>query len=167
MRRLEVIGTGQEEWRRLCGTGRLYAVVDSCDEPAVPKKVNELEPGRAVSLYLGGSEEQYSQIAPYLICVDAPCFDWITGSLWGSPWGIFAYAGAPMEALRKHFRRFLSVKSTDNKEYLLRFYDPRILPAFLGSCNEAELAGFFGPVEAYGATKGAGVSLLRLRATET
>lgn len=157
-------GAGQEDLRKLCATGHLYAIVDSCDEPAAAKRFESMDSDRAVSLYRGGAEEQYAHVAPYLVRVDDSCFEWIAGSVWSSPWGIFSYANAPMQTLRTHFRRFLKVKGTDQKEYLLRFYDPRILPAFLGSCNDPELAQFFGPVQAYAANKDAGVSVFQLAA---
>jgi hypothetical protein len=160
---LETKTTGKEQWKHLSTAGRLFAVVDSCDEPSVPKKVRELGPERAVSLYRGGAEEQYAAIAPYLVHADQSVFEWIEKDLWRAPWGIFAYSDASLEALRTHFRRFLKVKSTDQKEYLFRFYDPRILPPFLKSSDEAELKQFFGPVQAFGATEGEAVHLLQLR----
>jgi hypothetical protein len=161
--KLRTLLTEKEDWKRLCGTGRLYAVIDSCKEPSVPKKVAEVGPQRAVSLYRGGAEEQYESVAPYLFKVDEAVFDWIEKQLWASPWGIFASAEVALDALRTHFRHFLTVKSTDGKPYLFRFYDPRILPAFLDSCNQEELTKFFGPVLGYGAKKDQGLSLIRMQ----
>ena len=158
--RLETLATEKDAWRREAASGRLYAVIDSCDEPSVPKKVAEVGPERAVSLYRGSAEEQYERIAPYLFKVDDGVFDWIEKKLWPSPWGIFAAADVSLEEMRTHFRHFLTVKGTDGKKYLFRFYDPRILPGFLQSCNSGELANFFGPVHAYGAKAGEAVSRL-------
>ncbi len=159
--RLQIVSTEKAQWKRLCEQGQLFAIVDSCDEPRVRKKVKELGPERAISLYRGGAEQQYSKVAPYLVQVDPPLFDWIEGELWPSPWGIFVYAQASLESLRTHFRHFLTVKGMDQKKYLLRFYDPRVLPAFLESCSEGELAQFFGLVQGYGAKKDDTVALLR------
>ena len=155
--------TSREDWQREAASGHLFAVVDSCDEPCVPKKVAEAGPDRAISLYRGGNEEQYSNVAPYLFRVDQTIFDWIVKDLWAKPWGIFAFSSSGLEELRHHLRHFLTVKGTDGKKYLLRFYDPRILPAFVGSCNEMELKQFFGPVQKYGATKEGGVWTMRLQ----
>jgi hypothetical protein len=160
--RLQTIRTQKDDWKRESASGRLYAVIDSCDEASVPKKVAEVGPERAVSLYRGGAEEQYAMVAPYLFKVDESVFDWIANQLWASPWGIFASAHATIETLRTHFRHFLTVKGADGKKYLFRFYDPRILPGFLTSCKEAELREFYGPVRAYGAKADNGVSLLRV-----
>lgn len=153
--------TAKEDWRREASRGRLWAVVDSCDEPSVVKKVAEAGPERAVSLYRGSAEEQYESIAPYLFKVDEPIFDWISGELWKSPWGIFAAAESSLEILRTHFRHYLTVKGTAGKKYLFRFYDPRVLPGFLRSCNAEELRDFFGPVRGYGIKKGEEVELIR------
>jgi hypothetical protein len=125
--------------------------------------MKELGPERAVSLYRGTAEERYSMIAPYLIHVDAPVFDWIATDLWKSPWGIFVYSNTGLDPLRAHFRHFLTVKGTDQKKHLFRFYDPRVLPKFLEGCNDQETTQFFGPVRGFGATTGDNVSLMRLR----
>ncbi len=63
--------------------------------------------------------------------------NWIVENLWEDPWGIFAVAPTNLEALRKHFRRFLKVEDPDGKEMLFRFYDPRVLPTFLTTAVEA------------------------------
>jgi Domain of unknown function (DUF4123) len=153
-RHLTITDSSKEHWRELCAGGQLYAIVDSCDEWSVHEKVEELGPERAVSLYRGSAEEEYATIAPYLIHVEPESFDWITGPLWGPAWGVFSQADAPLEALRTHFRHYLKVKAPDGEQYLFRFYDPRVLPPFLESCSDAELHGFFGPVEAFGAASG-------------
>jgi hypothetical protein len=51
--------------------------------------------------------------------------------------------------VRKHFRHFLMVKLADGRDAYFRFYDPRVLRAYLPSCNAAEAAQFFGPVRRY------------------
>ena len=131
------------------GPGSVYAVLDACDEPRVPDKVRELGPTRAVSLYRGSAEIEYWAIAPYLAQLDETLLDWIVGSLWKDPWGIFAVARADLATLRKHFRRFLKVEDPDGKELLFRFYDPRVLPTFLTTCIESEAEQFFGPIERF------------------
>lgn len=161
-RNLHSVDRAKEDWRRECSRGRLWAVVDSCDEPSVVKKVEEAGPERAVSLYRGSAEEQYESIAPYLFKADEPIFDWIASELWASPWGIFVAAESSLEILRTHFRHYLTVKGTDGKKYLFRFYDPRVLPGFLESSNAEELRNFFGPVRGYGLKKGDQIALYSL-----
>ncbi|TVQ55912.1 MAG: DUF4123 domain-containing protein, partial [Phycisphaerales bacterium] len=53
------------------------------------------------------------------------------------------------DAIRRHLRKFLKVKSPEGKTLYFRYYDPRILAAFLPACNEQELRQLFGPLESF------------------
>ena len=153
--------------RQDAARGSLYAVLDACDEPRVPRKVRELGPARAVSLYRGPAEEDLSAIAPYLVQVGNAELDWIAGSLWTAAWGIFALSQAGLEPLRTHFRKFLLVDAPDGDRWYFRFYDPRVLARFLPTCDAPQLADFLGPVAAYGWTApDYGVTLARPRTFE-
>lgn len=138
--------------RQRAGAGKVFAVLDACDTPEVPRRLRALGEERAVSLYRGRAEEELWGIAPYLARLDVELLDWITHSLWSEPWGIIALAEAELEELRRHFRRFLVVESPAGEPWYFRFYDPRVLPAFLGACRDDELADLFGPVHAFGIT---------------
>lgn len=133
-------------------SGGLYAVIDACGTPSVPARAQELGEQRAVSLYKGRAEEELWAIAPYLFAVDGVTYDWITSELWGTPWGFLVVANEPVDALRHHFRRFLTVKTPAGEEWYFRFYDPRVLRTYLGSCTPSERVDFFGPVTAVGLT---------------
>lgn len=145
-----------DELRELAAAGRLYAVIDACDTPAVPMKAAELGEERAVSLYRGSAEEMYWAIAPYLFAVDEALLDWIVAELWTEPWGIFAVTDADLEAVRRHFRRFLLVQSPEGEQWYFRFYDPRVLPTFLESANSSQTAELFGLVGYFGVRDGSG-----------
>lgn len=139
-----------EELRELAAAGRLYAVVDACDTPAVPEKARELGEARAVSLYRGTVDEQYWAFAPYLFAVDGDVLEWIAADLWTEPWGIFAVADGDIEAVRRHFRRFLLVQAPDGEQWYFRFYDPRVLPGFLATCTQNQIADIFGSLSSLG-----------------
>ena len=141
----------RERIRREPGT--LFAVLDACDEPRVPAKVKQLGADRAVSLYRGWAEADYWAIAPYLVHVDEPVLEWVVDNLWTEPWGIFAAAAPDLAALRKHFRRFLKVRGPDGNVLYFRFYDPRVLPLFLSTCNSQEIEQFLGPIHAFWVTQ--------------
>jgi len=130
-------------------SGAFYAVLDACDEPRVPEKVNELGPSRAVSLYRGSAEQDCWAIAPYLVQVDESLLEWLIENLWSAAWGIFLVAATEMPDVRKHLRRFLMVLDPSGKPVYFRFYDPRVLPTFLTSCTDAEVQDFFGPIERF------------------
>jgi len=128
--------------------GSLFAILDACDEPRVPQKVDELE-DRAVSLYRGSAERDCWAIAPYLAQVDEGLLDWIVENLWDDPWGILAQTTTDLAKLRTHFRRFLMVEDPDGDKMYFRFYDPRVLSTFLTNCTESEAEEFFGPIRRF------------------
>jgi hypothetical protein len=134
-----------EELREFAAVGRLYAVVDACDTPSVPEKAWELGEERAVSLYRGSAEEMYWAFAPYLFAVDGAVLDWIVAELWSEPWGIFAVANRDLEAVRRHFRRFLLVQAPDGEQWYFRFYDPRVLQPLLSNLAATGMDDILGP----------------------
>ena len=134
----------------LAASGKLFAILDACDEPVVLPKCEELGESRAISLYRGTAQEQHKKVAPYLVCADDALIDWVVEKIWTHPWGIFAYSDASFEETRKHFRRFLKAELPNRKQVLFRFYDPRVLPTYLDKCQPAELREFYGPVRAFG-----------------
>lgn len=135
------------EARAWADSGELFAILDACDTPSVVAKVHELGDERAVSLYRGMAEEVFESIAPYLVAVDAAMFDWIVDTLWSEPWGVFVQSTVELNALRTHFRKFLIVESPVGENWYFRYYDPRVLVAYLSTCTDAELGHFFGPVD--------------------
>ena len=130
--------------------GVIWALIDACDNPSVPSKVYELGGRRAVSLLRGEAETEYAEIAPYLVHVDEFVLQWMVESFWQDPWGILAVARGDLGKLRTHFRKFLTVEDPDGKKMYFRYYDPRILQAFLPACQDEEIHQIFGPVDALG-----------------
>ena len=143
---------------------RLFAVLDTCDCLPVQMKVQQLGETKAPCLYKGTAREEYAEVAPYLVAVDAPMLAWISEALAGEPWGLFALARkeTPLAEMERHFRRFLMVKSPTGKAWSFRFYDPRVFRTYLPTCEKEELRIVYGPLEAYG-LPGDGVALARPR----
>ena len=61
----------------------------------------------------------------------------------------FPWYGADLQTLRAHFRKFLRVKDMKGRNLYFRFYDPRVMAAFLPRCLPNELPEFFGPVKTF------------------
>lgn len=129
--------------------GRLFAILDACDEPEVPGKVAELGE-RAKCLYRGVDDPQTLTIAPYLAHLDASDVEWLSETMWGRFWGIFVVANSDMKTLRRHFRKFLMVNLEGEGAVYFRYYDPRVLKTFLPTCDGEQLKQFYGPIDAYG-----------------
>lgn len=139
-----------DELRRLLeeAPSAVYAVLDACDEPSVPPRMEELGE-RAVSLYRGTADAEYSAIAPYLAALDRKLLNWILATVADKPWGFLMEAHVELHELRKHLRRFLTVEDPDGKQIYFRYYDPRVLPVFLHSCLPAEASTFYGPIKRF------------------
>lgn len=131
----------------------LYAVLDACNEPLVPVMATSGQ-HRAISLYRGSAHESHVAISPYLFQVDRRLLDWIYSAVWDKPYGFFARSTADMAAVRKHFRRYLTVELPTGRKALFRFYDPRVLPTFLTNATPREAEEFFGPMSSYFVTSG-------------
>lgn len=127
-----------------------YAIFDGARDPDV---VPLLAASRLASrcLYVGDIDPALARVAPHLVRLsrtDARC-EAILARAWGAAWGVFCRAQCPMEALHRHFRRFLRVRDEAGRSLLFRYYDPRVLRTYLPTCLAPELAYVFGPVESY------------------
>ena len=144
--------TPMDELTKLAGDGTLFAVIDACDEPEVPAKLEELGRARSTCLYKGELDEETKEIAPYLVSVDTELLEWIYETFEERPWGMFVVAKSDLRTLRQHLRQFLVVQGIDDEPMYFFYYDPRVIVPFLESCDEEELEEFYGPVMAYGVT---------------
>ena len=142
-----------DELEGMARSGRLWAIIDACDEPDVLAKMYELGEERALCLYRGEAESEFAEIAPFIVHVDDFLLRWIQDNLWDKPWGVFVVAGGDLESLRTHFRKFLIVKDPEGERMYFRYYDPRILEAFFPACNDDELGQFFAKVEGFGISR--------------
>lgn len=127
-----------------------YAVLDGASVPDLPVRLYEMNPPH-ICLYRGELPADLVYAAPYLAVLipGTPFTDWLLTECWGKHWGIFAQSPVSLTGMRKHFRSLLTVNDPDGKPMLFRFYDPRVLPPFLLTCNADELAAIFGEVKYY------------------
>lgn len=134
---------------------KLNVSIDNClvDRARMGSSFEELVELKAfyASLYQGNAQSGLGDFAPYLVrCRRGSGISrWIFENGWGKSWGIFVQSGAPVQDLRKHFRKFLLVATEDGDEMYFRFYDPRVLRVYLPTCYSNELKEFFGPVQKY------------------
>lgn len=128
----------------------VYSVLDGASVPNLFDRLHENEPEYAC-LYRGELKPDLAETAPYLVRLspDTPFTEWVLSEGWGNHWGIFASAPVELEDLRKHFRKFLMVKTSEGKQVYFRYYDPRVLRVYLPTCNAEETKLLFGPVTRY------------------
>jgi hypothetical protein len=72
-------------------------------------------------------------------------------------------ARAGLYDLRRHLRRLLQVRTEARETLFFRYYDPRVLRAFLPTCDRAQLAEFFGPIQRFDLEETDSAKLRRFR----
>jgi pSer/pThr/pTyr-binding forkhead associated (FHA) protein len=128
----------------------LYALLDAARDPEVLATLRSS--GEVYySLYDGAEGESLDPVAPYLVQLHAqsPLTHTLVREHWGKSWGVFLWALADFKAVRRQLRRFLMVQDAKGKDMYFRFYDPRVLRVFLPTCTPAEVADFYGPINAF------------------
>ncbi|CAN5381518.1 hypothetical protein BH10ACI1_BH10ACI1_12270 [soil metagenome] len=127
-----------------------YAVLDGASVPDLPGKLYKLNPTN-ICLYRGELSADLVYVAPYLVHLfpGTPFTEWLLSECWGKHWGIFAQSPLSIVGIRRHFRWLLTVDDENGKPMLFRYYDPRVLPPFLMTCNSNELEIVFGNVRYY------------------
>lgn len=60
---------------------------------------------------------------------------------------LFASAAEHLMQLRQHFKHFAVVTTAEGKDFLFRYYDPRVLPSFIAACTAVERDALFKAVE--------------------
>lgn len=144
----------------------LYAVLDAARDDGIYPELRRLASTEQIlGLYQGRAATELAAVAPYLVCLGSTdrVFDWLWGQGWGESWGIFLWSLVAPDTLRAHFRRLTMVRSDDGKRLLFRFYDPRVLGAFLPTCDAAQLSEMFGPVQRFMLEQEAGGAIVSFR----
>ncbi|MGL1902118.1 MAG: DUF4123 domain-containing protein [Fibrobacterales bacterium] len=125
----------------------VYAVLDGAQNRSIASTLFDSF-ARYECLYEGELTSEMRAVAPYLIRLrqGTPYTQWLFDNVPANNWGIFIKSTANFKELRRHLRRFLRVKSEEGKTLLFRWYDPRVMRAYLPTCTEEELNFIFGPM---------------------
>jgi len=138
---------GTEEQRRYSD---IYAIIDAGRSDDVFIKL--MQSGcEYLNLFRGEKAKELATVSPYLVVLeyDDPFARELISEGWGESWGIFLRSQAKLKELQSHFREFLMVVDEAGTPFYFRYYDPRVLRAYLPTCNGVELATVFGPVQNY------------------
>jgi hypothetical protein len=124
----------------------VWAVLDCARDPAIYRLLLEsrLE---FLCLYSGKLPRELELVAPHIVELlpGHRLTERLLDEGWGRSWGIFVKIEDPT-ALRHHLRKFLRVQDDRGRRLLFRYYDPRVLSAFLPACTPEQLIEFFGPM---------------------
>lgn len=129
----------------------LFAALDAARDDRILELLREsVEEYR--SLYEGPEGDAMAEVAPYLVSLpkDSRLLEALVREGWGQSWGIYLTCGLPFLELRRHLRKFLMVEMEGEEGRMyFRYYDPRVLQAFLPTCAPEQKADFFGEIGCY------------------
>jgi|HubBroStandDraft_6_1064221.scaffolds.fasta_scaffold306812_3 pSer/pThr/pTyr-binding forkhead associated (FHA) protein len=148
--------------------GRLHAILDTARDARVAELLAE-SVDESRSLYEGAEDEVLADVAPQLVAFRAgsALLERLVRAGWGRSFGVFVESDASFKALRRHLRRFLMVDEADTgRRMYFRFYDPRVLRAFLPLATARQRDELFADVIARFVCEGAHGGLLAFDATE-
>ncbi len=137
----------------------LFAVIDVARDASVPQLLQSAAL-RWQALFESQSSDGFATHAPVLVELGQASslgersqghafLETLLYSGWGKNWGIFFTSLSTAEDLVAHFRSFLLVSAPERRPLHLRLYDPRVLRAFLPTCEPPEIAAIFGPIASY------------------
>lgn len=101
-------------------------------------------------LYSGKLPRELEMVAPHLVELlpnSRLTQRWLDEG-WGQSWGVLLRIDDAAN-LRHHLRKFLKVRTEDGRTLHFRYYDPRVLRAYLPTCLPGELKQLFGPIGAW------------------
>ncbi|MCA9707448.1 MAG: DUF4123 domain-containing protein [Myxococcales bacterium] len=128
----------------------VFALVDGAQDERV---VALLRADGNDSRCLYGTElpDALATVAPYLVGLGAhrPFSGYFARLGRGHNWGVMLRSTASMDDLAEHFAGLIRARLPEGREVLFRFYDPRVLRAYLPTCTPEELDQVFGPVDAF------------------
>jgi Domain of unknown function (DUF4123) len=141
----------------LPGYTKVFTIVDGAQDRRIYGAVDGSRQDRS-SLYSvdrrwGGQDLPWQLLmaGPYLVELDPDeqFTQYLLRNGWDRHWGIFFRSDADMQKVRRHFRELLVVRDEAGKRLMFRYYDPRVLRAYLPTCLPGELRTIFGPVNVY------------------
>ena len=147
-------------WPAGAPAGSVWAVLDLARDRRIGAALIESRLEH-LCLYAGRLPRELERVAPHIVELlpGHRLLDRLFGEGWGQSWGVFARLPDPT-VLRGHLRRFLKVQDEAGRRLLFRYYDPRVLRAYLPTCRADELRQVFGPVQRWWAENEDGTSLL-------
>ena len=141
----------------LPGFTKVFTIVDGAQDRRIYGAVDGSRQDRS-SLYSvdrrwGGQDLPWQLLmaGPYLVELDPDELftRYLLRNGWDRHWGIFFRSDADMQKVRRHFRELLVARDEKGRKLMFRYYDPRVLRAYLPTCLPGELRTIFGPVNVY------------------
>ena len=102
-------------------------------------------------LFSGPLAPELEVAAPYLVRLeyDGKKTRQLIMTAWGNAWGVFLKCDLRAQEITRHLRALLLVQDPKNRTLVFRYYDPRILRAYLPTCTDVELETVFGDIQRF------------------
>jgi hypothetical protein len=141
----------------LPGYTKVFAIADGAQDRSIYGAVDASRQDRcclySVDPRWGGQDLPWQLLmtGPYLVELDPEeeFTRYLLTNGWSRHWGIFFRSDSGIQRVRRHFRDLLVVRNEKGRKLMFRYYDPRVLRAYLPTCLPGELRTFFGPVDVY------------------
>jgi hypothetical protein len=142
----------------------LFALFDAARERGIHDRIRHSD-FEHDCLFTGQLSADLLATSPYIVRIvpGSVTFSRLIEQGWGRSWGLFLASRAGLYDVRRHLRRLLQVRTEDHKRLFFRYYDPRVLRMFLPTCDPAQLAQVFGPIQRFDMETEDGAHLLRFR----
>ncbi|WP_428034722.1 DUF4123 domain-containing protein [Amphritea sp.] len=129
---------------------KTYAVIDGAQVSELQAKLSASKHSY-VCLWSGELDSDLKQVAPYLVQLkrDSNFTLWLLENGWANNWNIFVSAKSSIKMVRKHLRKFLTVVTDDGETLIFRFYDPRIMKAFMRNIDGQQSQQLFQDIVAF------------------
>ena len=137
-------------WREAADK-HLYVILDGAQNQSLLDVIDAAEDLRYECLFTGKLEPDMAEVAPYLVELteDSDFTQWVFEQGWAQNWGIFVVSPDELGEVWRHLRRHTRVRDANRRQLFFRYYDPRVLSAFLPTCDERQLREFFGLVDMF------------------
>ena len=141
----------------LPGYTKVFTIADGAQDKRLYGAVDASRQDRcclySVERRWGGQDLPWQLLmtAPYLVELDPEeeFTRYVLRNGWDHHWGIFFRADSGIQKVRRHFRDLLTVRDDKGRKLMFRYYDPRVLRAYLPTCLPSELRQIFGPVDVF------------------
>ena len=133
-----------------------YAILDAAGLPGLQAQLTATDLAFE-SLHVGDDAVALAHEAPYLVTLDPEAvavWEPVLTEAFANHAAVLMQSDAVMDDVRRHWRKWLSVEIEEGKLGMFRFYDPRVMAAFLLTLTPAEVGAFFGPVDQIAVVRG-------------
>lgn len=123
----------------------VFAILDGARDKQIHTMVSNSKRPHCC-LYLEPLTDKLRAAAPYLIELDESYARMLIQKSWGAHWGIYLSSSSSVSItkIRHQYRKINCVIGPEGKRLFFRYYDPRVLRAYLPTCHQDELNYFFG-----------------------